>query len=94
MTFCIGVALVELSDHAAPFHIATGLVEPIPLAVLNPWPVTALQTAVASMPASRMSRPLSFGPAHVAMFAVVVVLVQVRVAPRTICVARNCPKTG
>ncbi|MFF3615386.1 hypothetical protein [Streptomyces sp. NPDC002580] len=75
---------VVLSVHAVPVHTACGFTAPLPDAELKPWPVTALQMTFTSVAPSRTSRPLSFAPEHAELVALVVVLEQVSVAPRTI----------
>jgi len=81
----IGAAVpVVLRTQLDPLAVKKGSVAvPEPLAVLNPFPVMAAQIALASVAPRLTSRPFSLSPVQVATVAVELVLVQVRIAPRT-----------
>src|SRR5436309_12532409 len=80
----------QLDPFQMKYGTAGGLFEKTKL---NPPPVTTWQMAFASAIPKRMSSPFSFGPSHVVVVAVALVLVQVRIAASTICVGIK-PSTG
>jgi hypothetical protein len=73
----------QLDPFQMKYGTAGGLFEKM---VLKPPPVTTLQMAFPSGIPKRMSSPFSSGPLHVVVVAFVLVLAQVRIAARTICV--------
>ena len=79
------VLAVDESAQLDPFQMkygtAAGLFEKTKK---NPPPVTTLQMAFASAVPKRMSSPFNFGPSHWVVVAVVLVVVQVRIAALTI----------
>jgi hypothetical protein len=71
-----------------PFQMKYGTVATVGFekAAKIEFPATTLQMASASGKSKRMSIPFSFGPLHVVVVAVALVLAQVRIAALTICV--------
>jgi hypothetical protein len=78
-----------------PFQVKFGNVgAALNARAIQSLPVTALQTTVDASPSRAMSNPFSFIPPQLAEVAFTLVLVHVRIAPRTICVAVKRPTGG
>jgi hypothetical protein len=82
------LAGVDARAQFVPFQMKYGTVAGVGVekAARLVFPTTTLQIASASGKSKRMSIPFSFGPLHVVVVAVALVLAQVRIAASTICV--------